>query len=95
MILKIPSAPVRPSLSPQLSERLSPERVSDDRPANSRTVDLLELSDAAREATPAKPVIREELVQRLRESIASGQYLTTDRINGAVEGLHQELFGNR
>lgn len=94
MILKVPSVSVRPSVALPGPERHAPENQAPNRAITSDAVDWLDVSETTL-AKPAGPVIREELVQRLRESIASGQYLTRDRINGAVEGLHQELFGNR
>ena len=39
------------------------------------------------------PPIREELVQQLRARIATGQYLTPERIAATVEIMHAELFG--
>lgn len=36
---------------------------------------------------------RHLLVERIRQSIASGDYLTSEKIDGTVKRLHRELFG--
>ncbi|MBL8878651.1 MAG: flagellar biosynthesis anti-sigma factor FlgM [Phycisphaerales bacterium] len=93
MILKVPSVTVRPSVIPQGIDRIGSDRHSITR-FESESADWLDLSEAAR-AESSKPTIREDLVQKLRASIASGQYLTADRLEGAVEGLRSELFDKR
>lgn len=57
--------------------------------------DQVELSDAARtQAGPSDPPIRDALVQRVRQEIADGTYLTDDKLNAVVNRLHKELFRN-
>jgi hypothetical protein len=36
---------------------------------------------------------RHLLLERLRQSVAAGNYLTSEKTDGTVEGLHRELFG--
>lgn len=93
MILKVPTPTARPSVIHHGIDRMANGRIQAEA-LETEPADWLELSDAAQTSAP-KPAIREDLVQKLRESIASGQYLTTDRLEGAVEGLRDELFGKR
>ena len=56
-----------------------------------------ELSAAAGESNHGQDAlrIRHELVERIRQSIAAGDYLTSEKIDAAVKGLHEELLGHR
>jgi anti-sigma28 factor (negative regulator of flagellin synthesis) len=55
--------------------------------------DSVELSEAARDFDDLKSGrIREALVQRIRAEIAEGTYLTTEKIDVAVDRLHAELL---
>ena len=55
--------------------------------------DTVEISDSARYLGEIKklPDIRQDKVQQARDLIASGQFETSDRINGTVDRLLQEL----
>lgn len=55
--------------------------------------DELQISDAARfaEMAAALPDIRLDRVQALRQAIASGSYESTDKLEGAVANLLDEL----
>jgi anti-sigma28 factor (negative regulator of flagellin synthesis) len=57
--------------------------------------DRLELSEAAGEGNRGQDAvqIRLELVERIRQSVAAGNYLTSDKIDAAVERLYQVLSG--
>lgn len=77
------------------------ERVSFERGAQSivdekRIGDRVELSDAALDYDRPDPAseIRSDLVEKIRALIAEDKYLTPERINGAVDHLHREVFGN-
>lgn len=94
MIMKVATASVRPSVPSSGIDRINADRSQHVEQLDPHDVDWLDLSEAA-QAEPTKPAIRDDLVQKLRQSIASGEYLTNDRIDAAVEGLHGELFGNR
>lgn len=63
------------------------------RPAR-RAGDVAEISvgalEAARAETPPSP-IRAELVSRIRADIASGTYLTDDKLQAAVDRLSRDL----
>jgi len=60
----------------------------------SAETDAVELSDAARQQIedtgPAG--IRASLVERVRAEIAAGTYLSDEKLNTAVERLHEMLF---
>jgi anti-sigma28 factor (negative regulator of flagellin synthesis) len=55
-------------------------------------VRLSEAVDESNHAQKARPN-RHLLVERLRQSIAAGDYLTPVKIDGTVERLCRELFG--
>ncbi len=72
------------------STRRAPEHAAADQP---RDGDRVELSERARAFVPQPndPLIRQDLVQRVRDSIERGDYLTPERINFVVDRLHEEL----
>lgn len=43
---------------------------------------------------PARTVIREELVSKLRAAIAAGNYDTSDKLDSAVNRMIAEVFGS-
>lgn len=57
--------------------------------------DVVEISTVAKLAAKVQevPEVRTELVQRVKEEIAAGTYETPERIEIAVGGLMEELFG--
>ncbi len=68
-----------------------PNPTDDSRPG--ATADRLELSEAAlRHAADDRP-IRSELVQRVRDEIASGEYLTDEKLEAALNGLRRDVLG--
>jgi len=80
----------------QPAARSDPPHRATNRPASELPdrPDAVELSEAARqelERSDSAP-IRTELVARVREEIASGQYLTDDKLDAVVERLHEEMF---
>jgi hypothetical protein len=58
--------------------------------------DRVELSTAAGEGNrcPDTPRIRDELVERIRRSIAAGDYLTSEKIDVTVTCIYQALLGH-
>ncbi len=62
-------------------------------PAGLMAEDRVELSTAAGEGNrcPDTPRVRDELVERIRRSIAAGDYLTPDKIDVTVGCIYQEL----
>lgn len=54
-----------------------------------RTADQVEISDEARKASEAP--VRQALVDSIKALIASGQYETPDKLDGAIEGLARDL----
>ena len=56
--------------------------------------DVVEISTVARLASEIQdvPEIRADLVQRVKEEIAAGNYETSERVEIAVERLMDELF---
>ncbi len=72
------------------STRPAPERAAAEQPPDG---DRVELSQRARAFVPQlnDPPIRHDLVQRVRDSIERGDYLTPDRINFVVDRLHEVL----
>ncbi len=60
---------------------------------NTGDTDTVEISDSARYLSEIKnlPDTRESKVQAARDSIASGSFETSDRINGTVDRLWSEL----
>ena len=72
------------------SARRAPEHAAADQPGAG---DQVELSERARAYArrPHDPQIRQDLVQRVRDSIDRGDYLTPERINFVVDRLHEEL----
>jgi negative regulator of flagellin synthesis FlgM len=76
-----PTGSARPSVPP--AEAAGPQ-------------DVIEISAAARLAAKvhAVPEVREELVQRVKDEIATGTYETPARIERAVTRLMEELLGN-
>ncbi len=79
------------ALRPLTRER----RVACEVPAGMMREDRVELSAAAGEGDRCAdtPRIRDELVERLRRSIAAGDYLTSEKIDVTVDCIYQELFG--
>jgi anti-sigma28 factor (negative regulator of flagellin synthesis) len=59
--------------------------------------DRVELSEAAGEGNHGQDAqrIRHESVERIRRSIAAGDYLTSEKIDATVERLYEELLGQR
>ena len=57
--------------------------------------DRVELSEAAIEANHGRDAqrIRDESVERIRRSIAAGDYLTSEKIDATVERLYEVLSG--
>ena len=60
---------------------------------DTREADTLEISDSARYLGEIKklPDIRQDKVQAARELIAAGRFETSERINGTVDRLLEEL----
>jgi len=60
----------------------------------SRGSDKVELSPEARMLSKLKnlPDVRQDLVDRVRQQIASGTYETPDKVEALLDGLAQELF---
>ncbi len=57
-----------------------------------RGVDVAEISQGAREAARADATpIRSELVQRIREEIQAGTYLTDDKLDAVADRILQRL----
>lgn len=58
-----------------------------------RPTDKVELSTASRLLSRLSevPEVRQDLVDRVRQEIASGSYETDDKINAAIEGLAEDL----
>ncbi|MBU0640684.1 MAG: flagellar biosynthesis anti-sigma factor FlgM [Planctomycetes bacterium] len=84
----------RAASQPALFERLT-QQPAERRSALPDSVerDEVELSQAAREYEPEQPAapIRTDLVERIREDIAGGRYLTPDKLDIALERLLGEL----
>lgn len=61
--------------------------------AGGRSADSVELSDTAHFLAKLKdlPDVREDLVARVKAEIEDETYLTDDKIDGAVEGLLEDL----
>ena len=57
--------------------------------------DRVELSEAAGEGNHGQDAqrISHESVERIRRSIAAGNYLTSEKIDATVERLYEELLG--
>ena len=70
-------------------------RVAREVPAGLRREDRVEWSTAAGEGNrcPDTLRIRHELVERIRRSIAAGDYLTPEKIEVTVDRICQELSG--
>jgi anti-sigma28 factor (negative regulator of flagellin synthesis) len=58
-----------------------------------RTTDRVEVSDAARQAAEDSRPVRLNLVQRVREQIASGTYETGDKVAIASHEMARALRG--
>lgn len=58
-----------------------------------RGEDRVEMSDMAKYLSKLRqmPEVRDELVNRVRSELASGTYETPDKIDGAVDGLAEDL----
>jgi len=56
--------------------------------------DAVELSSAARQQLNQEkpPLVRQGLVERVRSEIASGTYLTNDKIDAVVNRMHSKLY---
>jgi anti-sigma28 factor (negative regulator of flagellin synthesis) len=57
------------------------------------SISLSEVVGESNHAQEARPN-RHQLVERLRQSIAAGNYLTSEKIDGTVERLYRELLGS-
>ena len=76
----------RPSQAPESEARTGAE------PARTDQVDLSESARALNDLTNRSD-IRADLVARVRAEIASGGYVTDDKIDAAVDALSAELEG--
>ena len=72
------------------------QRVAREVPAGLMREDRVEWSTAAGEGNccPDTLRIRHESVERIRRSIAAGDYLTPEKIDVTVDRICQELFGH-
>lgn len=72
-----------------------PNRTPPERSADSiRSADRVEISQLARELAEqdrGEAPIRQDLVDRVRAEIAAGTYDTPERLNGAIDGLVDDL----
>jgi len=61
--------------------------------AGARATDTVEISDSARYLGEIKklPDVRHDKVREMRDLIASGQFETSERIDGTIERLLKEL----
>lgn len=90
-------------ISPIRSQHLSVSRVSASQSAsldattasstNTRPTDSVELSDTAHLMAQLKamPDVREDLVANVKAAIADGSYLSDSKIEGAIDGLLEDL----
>ncbi len=64
-------------------------------PTQPESADRTELSDAAPSVEPFEtdPALAARIAE-IRARIADGTYLTPDKLDAAIEGLHRELFGS-
>lgn len=64
------------------------------RPATGRSghQDQVELSADAASALASRPALRSDLIERVRNSIESGTYLTGERIEGTVDRIIDEVL---
>ncbi|MCA9300712.1 MAG: flagellar biosynthesis anti-sigma factor FlgM [Phycisphaerales bacterium] len=90
----LPADQSTPVTRPEPLER-RPDRRADveQRPAPTRGSDQVEVSDVAYFLSRLRdmPDIRTDLVERIREEIANGTYETQERLDGAIDGLLEDL----
>jgi anti-sigma28 factor (negative regulator of flagellin synthesis) len=80
---------------PARQDRNAPARDAQNTEADPTRVDRVDLSDNALNISnlSARGEIRADLVARVRSEIASGTYVTNDKIDATVDSIASELGG--
>jgi anti-sigma28 factor (negative regulator of flagellin synthesis) len=86
---------IQPPMGPKPVESVEPPVAAAPTHEPIGVSDVVEISQAARLAAQIHelPEVRTELVERVKEEIAAGQYETSERIDATVDRLMDELFG--
>jgi negative regulator of flagellin synthesis FlgM len=88
---------VNPAAAPKAVAPVSPVVNANQAVPPANVSDVVEISNVAKLAAKVQeiPDVRTELVAKIREEIAAGAYETPERIDGAVNKLMEELFGDQ
>lgn len=86
-------SPIGRSFAPGNGQTPRVSRDSGNSPVATRGTDRVEFSSAAQLLSRLHelPDVRQELIDRVRAEIASGQYETPDKIDAALDGLLEDL----
>lgn len=86
-------SPVHRPAAPTLDPQVRPSRTQSHADTTTRGEDQVELSNTAQLLSKLRglPEVRQDLVDRVRASLADGTYETEDKTDAAIESLLEDI----